>query len=197
MIAIKKWGGRCLVSLPLLNLPKQHLARNAQRRTPPQKKETAKQKPPRQTENKQTKTNHHQTSERRRRKKKKKQVREPDLVKGAEHEERVVIAEHVQDEESQGETQTPNGAWVSPAPERERERERKRKTERKTSPANIPITKEKKERTTNTKANTGAGPKGHQTKQRFDPQDQDNHTKNPTIIPKAPNKRPLTNQIES
>ena len=79
----------------------------------------------------------------------------------------------------------------------QRLRERERKTERKTSPANIPITREKKERTTNTKANKGAGPKGHQTKQHFNPQDQENHTENQTTIPKAPNKRPLTSQTES
>ena len=77
------------------------------------------------------------------------------------------------------------------------QRLRERKTERKTSPANIPITKETQERTTNTKANKGAGPKGHQTKQHFNPQDQENHTENQTTIPKAPNKRPLTNQTES
>ena len=77
------------------------------------------------------------------------------------------------------------------------QRLRERKTERKTSPANIPITKEKKERTANTKANKGAGPKGHQTKQHFNPQDQENHTKNQTTIPKAPNKSPLTSQTES
>ena len=74
------------------------------------------------------------------------------------------------------------------------QRLRERKIERKTSPANIPITKEKKERTTNTKANKGAGPKGHQTKQHFNPQDQKNHTENQTIIPKAPNKRPPLRQ---
>ena len=40
MIIIKKWGGRCLVSLPLLTLSRQHLACNATRRAPPQKTET-------------------------------------------------------------------------------------------------------------------------------------------------------------
>ena len=97
-----------------------------------------------------------------------------DLVKGAEHDVRVELGVRVQDEEALGETQTPNGVWVSPAPEKEKSREKNVGGEH--------TKQQKKERgDTNINAKQGAGLKGHQTKQNSDPRDQIVHTNNPNI----------------
>ena len=72
----------------------------------------------------------------RRRKKKKKTRRGGDLGESEEQGVRVEHVVRVQDEESQGETQTPNGVWVSPAPERKR----------KTSPSKQPNKQRERER---------------------------------------------------
>ena len=59
--------------------------------------------------------------------KKKKTGAGHDLGEGDELGVRIEVGVRVQDEETQGETQTPHGVWVSPAPERESEREKKNK----------------------------------------------------------------------
>ena len=77
-------------------------------------------------------------------------------------------------------------------PQRLREREREREIERekkKTAPTNIPITKEKEREDYKHQSEQGAGLKGHQTKQHFDPRDQKCHTNNPNIYPKNPEQK--------
>ena len=117
-IVIIKWGRGMVVPLPPSRNSIVHYTLACNR-------------PPPQTEKKPNKntTDRHHTSERRRRmkkkkKKKKKQVRERCLGVYAEHEVRVEGGVLGQEEETQGETQTPNGVWVSPAPEREKDREK-------------------------------------------------------------------------
>ena len=110
---------------------------------PTQPRQTINNNPPPHTTNNPNKnaTDRHHTSERMTTRKKKKLELEPDLAKGAEQDERVEVGELVQDEETQGESQTLKGVWVSPAPEREREREK----ERTTASANIPNNQRKRE----------------------------------------------------
>ena len=115
-IAIKKWGGRCLVSLPLLNLPTNifHCMQKHTNRQPTTKK-TNPTTPIQEQPNR-------KDERRRKRKKIKNTGAGQSLGVGAELGVRVELVERVQEEESQGETQTPNGVWVSPAPERKRKR---------------------------------------------------------------------------
>ena len=58
--------------------------------------------------------------------KKKKQEREGDLDVGAEQGVRIEDEERGHEEATLGEPQTPQGVWVSPAPEREREKKREK-----------------------------------------------------------------------
>ena len=103
-----------LYSVPCLTIPKGHLActgRQTDRQT--RQREPQPKKHPRE-----------------RRNKKNTGRAGLDLVKGAEHDVRVELGVRVHDEETLEETQTPNGVWVSPAPERERERAKKREKRR-------------------------------------------------------------------
>ena len=114
---------------------------------------------------------------------KKKQVREPDLGVGAQLGVRVGVGDRGQDEETQGESQTPKGVWVSPAPEKERKK--------RTTPTTIPNTKERereREGTTNiwayrgqvlkgTKPNNIPTPETKRTKQNTQHPSQGNLTK--------------------
>ena len=93
---------------------------------------------------------------------------------------------------TQGETQTPNGVWVSPAPERERERKKKKRRRRTYQTA-----KERERGHQTPKRTRGQVLKGTRPNSISTPKTKKNHTKNQTTIPKAPNKRPLTNQTES
>ena len=74
---------------------------------------------------------------------------------------------------------------------------RERKKERKTSPTNIPTTKEKKERTTNTKANNGVRSWRATNQTTFQPQRRKSPNKYPTAIPDNPNKKPATKPTKS
>ena len=92
----------------------------------------------------------------RRRRKKKKQVRGQSLGEGADVDVRAEVGVRSQVEETQGETQTRKWVWGSPAPEKEKTKN--------TSPTNIPTTRKKKQRTTNTEANVGQVLKGTRPK---------------------------------
>ena len=186
MVIIKTWGGRCLVSLPLLNLSEKYLACNATPgKAPPQK--TQQRPPDRQTRQREKPEKH----PRERRRKEKKTRRGGNLGEEEHEDERVEGEVHVRDEETQGESQTPEKGFGFPQRLRKKERKRERERERtaSTKPTKQP---EKKERTTNTKANKGAGLKGHQSKHHTNSRDKtpNKTTKN---IPEQPNKETSTN----
>ena len=101
---------------------------------------------------------------------------------GAEHGVRVGVGVRVQDEETLGETQTPQG-FVVPQRLRERERETERKREKRRRRTSQ---QPKKEREDNEhQSEQGAGLEGHQTKQHLDPRDQTYHTNKPDIYPES------------
>ena len=103
-----------------------------------------------------------------------------DLGEGEGDEVRVEHVVRGQDEETQGESQTPKGVWVSPAPEKEKKK--------KTTPTTIQTQERERERRDNQHLGIqGSGPKGHQTKQHSNPRDQENQSEYPTSIPKKPN----------
>ena len=108
---------------------------------------------------------------------------------------RVEVGVRVQDEETLGETQTPQG-FVVPQHLRERERERERQSKRKRRRRTSQQPKTEKE-DNEQQSEEGAGLKGHQTKQHLDPRDQKYHTNKPDIYPERTNKKPRTNQTES
>ena len=76
------------------------------------------------------------------------------------------------------------------------QRLRKRKTETKTSPANIP-TKRKEREDNKHQSEQGAGLKGHQTKQHFNPEDHETHTKNIQIPKEHQTSKTNTKHTES
>ena len=128
MVIIKTWGGRCLVSLPLLNLSEKYLACNATPvKAPPQK--TQQRPPDRQTRQREKPEKHP-----RERRRKKKTRRGGNLGEEEHEDERVEGEVHVRDEETQGESQTPEKGFGFPQrlrkKERKKERERERERER-------------------------------------------------------------------
>ena len=118
-------GGKCLVSLPHLKVPRSVLQCNAQRKTETRDR---KKTPPKKTDTDRTRTSKHRTGNERRRRKGKKTGAGQCLGVGEEEDVRIEGGERVQVEETQREPQTKK-VWGSPAPEREREREREREKE--------------------------------------------------------------------
>ena len=173
-------GGRCLVSLPLLDLPKHFLHATQTRQAAPKK-------PPNQPENRQSQTNHQHTRERRRRKRKKKKTKKKAGAgakpwgkcgarsAGCRRSPRPARREH------KGKPKPQTGFGFP-------QRLRKRKKERKTSSANKPNRKER-ERGHKHQSKQGAGLKGHQTKQHLNPEDHETHTRNHTNTQETPNKK--------
>ena len=136
----------------------------------------------------QTKTNHHHTSERRRRKKKK-QAREHDLGVVVEQGVRVQEGERGRDEETQGESQTPEKGFGFPQHLRKRDKE-------KTAPTKYRTQKRERERGDSKHlGRQGSGPEGRQTKHHSNPRDKKKHqTEYPTSIPEKPNINQIPNQ---
>ena len=176
---IPKGAKGCLVLLPLLSTSViLHVHAKQSSENPTQKNI------PTQRETKQTATNHNLTSERRRRQRKKKH-RSGCGTYGEDGEQGVrielVVRGHVG--ETQGESQTPKGVWVSPAPEKEKKRENGADEH----------TEHKRRRGDNPHLGIqGSGLKGHQSKHHTNSRDKtpNNTTKN---IPEQPNKETSTN----
>ena len=129
----------------------------------PKRKTKPEKHTPKQRESKQTETNHHQNSERRRRRKKKKQVREPDLGEEVEQGVRVEVVVLGREEETQGESQTPEKGFGFPQHLRKKEKE-------KTAPTKQPNTKRERGDTKHLGIQ-GSGLEGRQTKHHSNPKD--------------------------
>ena len=103
------------------------------------------------------------------------------LGEGADVEVRVEVGVRGHEADTLGETQTPNGVWVSPAPEKEKERKKNVVGEQ---------TKQtKKEGGHKHQGKQGAGLEGHHTKQHLNPEDHETHTRNHTNTREPPNKK--------
>ena len=142
----------------------------------------------RQTDRQKGQREQHQTKHPRERRREKKNTRRGgNLGEGEEQGVRVELGVRGHEEETLGEPQTPHGVWVSPAPERERERERERRKREKRGRRTYQTAKER-ESGHKHQNKQGAGLKGHNAKQHFNPKDHETRTTNQLQTQETPYK---------